>query len=624
MNNIGTPRFAAWIGAAALLGSMTTSAIALQGPSQDAAPPVGSTPYPGGKWEPGPARYGSETQENVSITMDDGVVLKAAVSYPTDLRTGLRAAGKFPVIVEHTSYATTGRVVMNPLLPEHGYIYVRVRMRGAGQSGGDVQVFSPRDGQDGKAVIDWAAHRLPESDGRIGMFGCSYPAGLTLTDASHVGPGSPVKAVIAACMGLGGLNRETWMVAGLPTVQFRAFNIFGPGLLGSASAEKIYKEQNRSVLEGEDAAYDRDYWGQRVPLSWAKRIADSNIPVLLWTGWTDRTEIGVIQTYAALQNAAKGRPYGAPMSPDQPVDPRFQLVVGDGDHGEALNANVFLQWFDTWVRGIDTGINRTTTPMHLFERGTRRWVNLARYPVTQHYTPWYLGPQGEMGERRPAAGQSAPLKWAYPHEADGKLSFTSAPLAEGGSIAGPMSATLYARSSNSNMVLIGRMYDVAPDGSSTLITQGAVLGSQRAIDPDNSWKDAAGLVTRPWPTLKGDDYLKPDTPYRLDMALAPRQWGVRPGHRIRFEITSRTDPKTCPPDGSMPPKLTADPCDLTRPQRETVPGGTYRILWGAKSGSSLNLPLVPLSTFQAVPAGKVPQSGEIIVPGLDTSLPRTW
>ena len=61
--------------------------------------------YPGGKgWKPGPAKYGFEIVEDVKIPMDDGIVLNASVAYPTDLKTGKRIEGKFPVVIEHMPY----------------------------------------------------------------------------------------------------------------------------------------------------------------------------------------------------------------------------------------------------------------------------------------------------------------------------------------------------------------------------------------------------------------------------------------------------------------------------------------------------------------------------------------
>ena len=60
--------------------------------------------------------------------------------------------------------------------------------------------------------------------------------------------------------------------------------------------------------------------------------------------------------------------------------------------------------------------------------------------------------------------------WWYPRgqrlaAQGGKLSYSTPPLAEGATLSGPISATIYASSSNTNMVLIGRLFDVAPGGT---------------------------------------------------------------------------------------------------------------------------------------------------------------
>lgn len=54
---------------------------------------------------PGPARYGAVVADDVTITMDNGVVLEASIAYPTDKATDQRAPGRFPVPIEHSPYA---------------------------------------------------------------------------------------------------------------------------------------------------------------------------------------------------------------------------------------------------------------------------------------------------------------------------------------------------------------------------------------------------------------------------------------------------------------------------------------------------------------------------------------
>ncbi len=125
-----------------------------------------TTPYPGGHWEPGPAAFG-QTVTSTWLTMDDGVKLYVTIGYPTDPRSGQRAAGKFPVILQHSPYTDT------PVahFVEHGYIFANVRARGTGASGGMVQFNGPRDRLDGVRIVAWVAKELNGTNGVVGMYG---------------------------------------------------------------------------------------------------------------------------------------------------------------------------------------------------------------------------------------------------------------------------------------------------------------------------------------------------------------------------------------------------------------------------------------------------------------------
>jgi predicted acyl esterase len=564
--------------------------------------------YPGGgKWEPGPAKYGVTVIDDVAVTMDDGVVLRASVAYPTDPATGKRAAGLFPVVIEHTPYTTLGApVVPNAYIVERGYIYAVVRARGTGASEGDVQFFSPREGRDGKVLVDWAAHKLEASDGRVALLGCSFPAGIGLVDAAHVGPGSPLKAVIAACNGLYPANREAWMVGGIPTTGFWVFTTYGPNLMGkSPAATKGFAQIHDAIASSKDPAYDRKFWQDRGTLDLAQKIVDNDIPVLLWSGWQDIVGTAALRTYSALQNAYAKRPVYAPMTAAQKTTPRYQIIMGGWHHAEGLDAGLYLQWLDTWVKGVDTGIQTTDTPMHLFEGGTDRWINLARFPGADEATLWHLDESGALSPSRPKQAGNDKLVWGDPDVSDGKLSYTTPPLAEGATLAGPISATLYASSSNTNMELIAKLYDIAPSGEATEITRGALMGSLRKLAPSKSWTDSHGTVTWPWPKMEADSYLKPGQAYRFDMALSPRVWGVGPGHRLRLELTTQSPAKLCPSEG-LPSSNGADPCKLTKAQQATVPGGIYRILHDPDRPSTVNLPQLQWKVFPDVQSGLLP------------------
>ena len=115
--------------------------------------------------------------------------------------TGQPAAGPFPVLLCLTPYGKKAPPPAaqigggaTPYLIKHGYIEVMVDVRGSGVSGGSFEMFGERQTQDGIEPVDWAS-KLPNSNGRVGMFGTSYLAINQLFTAAAIGPNSPLKAI---------------------------------------------------------------------------------------------------------------------------------------------------------------------------------------------------------------------------------------------------------------------------------------------------------------------------------------------------------------------------------------------------------------------------------------------
>ena len=416
-------------------------------------------------------------------------------------------------------------------------------------------------------------------------------------------------------MGLNQVNRESLMNAGLMTSGFWNYTSFTHVMWGpNEAADRFVKKFSDEVQAGGDAAYDRDFWRNRNSIALAQKLYDSNLPILLWSGWRDIVEFGAVRAYSALQNAFAKRPIMGPMSLAQPTTPRYQIVVGNWEHAQGLDSGVFLQWLDTWVKGVDTGIQRTGTPMHLFEPGTDRWINAKGFPAVSDYSTYYLDAGNALSDSRPKSDGNDRLVWGDPARPGSRLAFSTEPFAKGATLAGPISTTIYASSSNSNMVLLAELYDVGPDERQTLISKGAVVGSLRELDRDKSWTDPNGVITWPWPKLDKDDYLKPGEVYRFDIALLPRLWALNPGHVLRLVLTTQSPAETCPATGT-PPRNEPAPCRLTKPQQETVPGGTYSIMHGPKWASALNVPQLPWKVFPEARSGLTGTVEAIQFPG---------
>jgi diketogulonate reductase-like aldo/keto reductase len=231
------------------------------------------TPYPGGTWTPDPARYGTTAFDSLTITTPDGVVLQAQVAYPADPASGERAEGDFPVIIEMTPYPQL-RAPLSPIdfLTGHGCIYLVVRPRGSGGSEGALQQFSSIDGRDGGAVAEWAASNLDGSDGRIGLLGCSYPGGTALGTAAYAGPDSPVRAVVAACIGLDMQHRVDPNVP-IEDVAGTVGNLidegkirhFGLSEAGADTIRRAHAEQPVTALQSEYSLWWREPEDEIIP-----------------------------------------------------------------------------------------------------------------------------------------------------------------------------------------------------------------------------------------------------------------------------------------------------------------------------------------------------------------------
>src|SRR5215203_1620637 len=109
------------------------------------------------------------TEANVSATMRDGTVLLADVYRPVE-------AGSYPVLLMRLPYnkALGMASVYGPpsAYASHCYIVVIQDVRGQYTSSGTFYPFR-HESDDGYDSVEWAA-ALPNSNGKVGMYGFSY------------------------------------------------------------------------------------------------------------------------------------------------------------------------------------------------------------------------------------------------------------------------------------------------------------------------------------------------------------------------------------------------------------------------------------------------------------------
>jgi uncharacterized protein len=597
-------------------------------------------------WTPGPAVYGVGVRHNVAVPMSDGVVLRADIYYPTVPETGRPAAGPFPVLLCVTPYgkkapppaAQIGGGAA-PYLIRRGYIEVMVDVRGTGASGGCFEMFGNRQTQDGVDLVGWAS-TLPNANGRVGMFGISYLAINQLFTAAAVGPDSPLKAIFPV-MAAHDFYRDAAGMGGVPHMRvIRAYgaiysllNVINPTLEllargghprpragGFGAVRQRGRDQRRYFrpliadgTAGGEAAYDGLFWEALRPAAILPDIAANGVAVFLFGGWHD--------AFAALQNAFAGRPNDSPMEPGQPVSDRVRLLMGPWYHvsnfdGLHLNA-LQLRWFDYWLKNSPAAAV-SGSPFTFQAIGSARWFHAREYPLAEATpTRFYLSRSGALTSdcrpdetvatlrytpRGPVAGRSLE-QWSLGlnsfiatqrggrirYDRDnrrlqrGALTYTTEPFTSPTLVAGPITLTVHATASTTETLWVAHLDDVAPDGASRPLTQGALLGSHRALDPARTWYLSDGTVLRPHhvSTRSAAQPVVPGEVTRYDIEIFPTAALIGPDHRLRLTLTTCDFPHLVP----------------SRPARHALTGGTYRVHQGGPTPSRILIPLADPDTL---------------------------
>ena len=337
-------------------------------------------------WTPGPAVYGVGVRHNVAVPMSDGVKLRVDIHYPTEPGTDRPAVGPFPVLMSMTPYGKKAPPPAaqigggpTPYLIKRGYIEVMVDVRGCGVSDGSFEMFGARQAQDGVELVDWAS-KLPNANGRVGMFGVSYLAINQLFTAAAVGPNSPLKAIFPV-MAARDFYRDAAAMGGAPHLRtvrayggvYRLLNVVNPALEvinrgkhprpragGIAGVRKRGRDQRSyfrpliaDAVAGGDTAIDEQFWDALRPAAVLPDIVANKVAVFLVGGWHDAFQRGAPLNYAALQNAYAGRPDDRPMQPGQPVSEQLRLMMGPwyhvSDYGGLHLHALQLRWFDYWL-----------------------------------------------------------------------------------------------------------------------------------------------------------------------------------------------------------------------------------------------------------------------------------
>ena len=506
-----------------------------------------------------PARYGVQHIKHLRIPMADGVHLSADLFMP-------QGEGPFPAVLEYLPYRkddhTAARWNAHFYFAERGFVGVCVDMRGTGASAGiSDNEYLPQEQADACAVIDWLS-RQPWCNGNVGMFGTSYGGFNAIQTAMHNPPA--LKAIIphaatddrynddvhysGGCyMAMDQALYPAWMVAlnALPPLPE-----YAGGEWATAWRSRL-EETPPWLFAWLHHQTDDSYWQQG---SLKTDYSSIKCPVLHLGGWADGYTNPVFRMAEKLT-----APNRAIVGPWQHSRPNVAYPGPNIDHLHEMT-----RWWAQWLRGEETGImaedqlalyiQQGAAPHPFLPHMPGHWRYEAQWPpVRQQPRPLYLAAQqgltnqvesGDGEDRyryRATVGVTAGFWWpaappyglARDQGADEvrSLCYTSPVLDEAVEILGHPQAVLYVSSTARVAFFSVKISDIAPDGSSTLVTRAILNATHRA----------PGELAHRQP-----EPLTPGEIYELTINLKVISWIFQPGHRIRVAIANADFPTIWP------------------------------------------------------------------------------
>lgn len=516
-------------------------------------------------------QYKVRIEQNIEARMRDGVILRADIARPT-------TRGRFPVILHRTPY---GKSAEDTTLARAGYVVISQDMRGRYASDGEfTPLFMPghRDAEDGYDSVEWAAG-LSCSNGKIGVSGISYPSWASWELASLRPP-----HLVAMFNGGFGTRMTDWEVGGVLRIgraQQWLFNSLAPDLrrrkglgpphlrddanaLAQKDRDKLLWYLPQRELPGEFVEPCREMWDYWLDnqhednFDFCRRHQDVDVPVMHMTGWHDRLSL-TVDHFTGMQ--ANGRSQATRNAQRMIVGPwphgdNGPRQVGEMDFGKSAEVDyseLMLRWFDYWLKGKQNGIMRTA-PVRYFMMGENRWHNAESWPLPgSKLKPFYLDSRGKANTpkgdgtlmRRAPAKRTGdrydydprdPLMTLFGPDCqdgpfdqrslDGRkdvLVYQTSPLRKSVRMVGRAEIVLYASSSARDTDFIFKLMDVHPDGFSHQLSYGIVRARYRD-------------------GFKRPRLLKPGQVYRFDVRMQPVAVQIKPGHRIRLDVTSSDFP----------------------------------------------------------------------------------
>jgi hypothetical protein len=561
-------------------------------------------------------RFDVHVDWDARIRARDGTELSANIWRP--VARADRGPDQFPAILEMIPYGKdnwrrNADVTRGEWFAARGFALCRLDVRGTGSSGGvALDEYTADETLDGYDVVEWLAAQ-PWCDGGVGMWGISY-GGFTAIQVAALRP--PHLRAIVPVMA----TDDRY----LDDVHYRG------GCVTVSELSQYAVSQVAMNAMPPDASFRgtgwRDEWRQRLDatppwlFAWMRHQADGpywrqgslaphydaiEVPIFNIGGWHDSYVDPAFRMQARCQS------------------PSHTLIgnwVHSWPHSATPGPNLdelheIARFFDRHLNGVDNGwdhepaivwFEHEYAPPEPFPAVLPgRWRAAAAYPhpATQvrawQFADGSLVENTEAGaaidafRHRPTSGTRGPLSWGAgdrpnglardlrPDESDGPT-YTTEPLSDALEVLGVPEVVVHVEVDAPVAMLSVRLSDVAPDGTSALVSAGVLNLTHRRShqDPEPLVPGVVEEVRVPLRTT-GYRWLPG---HRLRIAIASSLWPVlwpspNPATlRVRRgpATPSRLELPVVPPAGGDgdrdPPPFRTDPPDLRWPAAEPIDG----------------------------------------------------
>jgi uncharacterized protein len=490
--------------------------------------------------------------EHVWIPMSDGTRLAAKIWLPEDAE-----QNPVPAILEYIPYRKNDFTALrdsirHPYFAGHGYASIRVDLRGSGDSDGILyDEYLPQEQDDALEVLDWIVSQ-PWSTGSIGMIGKSWGGFNGLQVAARRHPS--LKTIITLCSTddryaddvhyMGGCLLASDMLWWASTMLVYNGRPADPQIVGESWRTSWLErlEKTPPYVEEWVRHQRRDaYWKHG---SVCENYSDITIPVFAVGGWADGYTNAVLRLLESLPGPKKGL--------IGPWTHEYPEVATPGPSIGFLQE--CLRWWDQWLKGVDTGIMEepllrawiqdSVPPKVDYSESPGRWVAETVWP-SPDIKPVEFGLGEKILTKNLAADeQSITISSIQEHglyagvwcpfgqpgdfasdqrvEDVKSICFTTEPLKETMEFLGFPEVSVELASDRPNAILAARLCDVAPDGSSTLITWGMLNLTHRdshefpqPLVPGKRYSVTVRLNAHGYSLPVG---------HRLQLALSPTYW----------------------------------------------------------------------------------------------------